>query len=259
MYRKYCKSNNVNKICIDATGGVAKKIVYPNDLKSRYIFMYDIVIRNSDNQYSVGSMLTDRHTTLSIQNWLNAWRHEALINPSEVITDMSLALIYASVITFTQFRSLKEYIEQCYKIVFLNHTTLPRSFMRNDVAHTLKLISGWPSLKSQYKITKRFYMRVMGQIIQCQDINDFKELLEAMCVVALSETEGVNQFGIETKCERKKQWLITRIATATADMPETEEDFANIDNKSPISSNDMNLNNQEISDTLFKVWALNTG
>lgn len=40
----YCQKNNYSRIAIDATGYTAKKLVYPDGLKSKYIFLCDIVI-----------------------------------------------------------------------------------------------------------------------------------------------------------------------------------------------------------------------
>lgn len=226
MYRKFCE-NNQKRISIDSTGGVAKKINYPDQLNSKSIFLYEIVI-NFHGQYSVGSMLTDNHSALAIQNWLNVWFRAAGASPSEVVVDMSLALMYACVTVFTRFKSLADYLDNCYKILFEDSQSMPDIFIRNDVAHIIKLMSSWDCLKKAHRLTKQFYMRALGQLIQCNDINDMKNLLEALFIVAHSDTEGVNDAGIATSCERKKKWLVKRIATGTVESSVSDQ-WLNLD------------------------------
>lgn len=230
IYRKFCQKNYV-RISIDSTGGVAKKIIYPDQLNSKTIFLYEIVI-NFCGQHAVGSMLTDNHTSVAIQSWLNTWFRAAAISPNEIVVDMSLALMYACVPVFTSFKSLASYLNQCYIVLFENNPIIPEIFLRNDVAHVMKLVSSWDCLKKSHRITKKFYMKAVGQIIQCCNIEDLKNLLEATFSVAYSDTEGLNEEGVPITCERKKQWIIKRIATGTIDSIE-EEFLLKNDNNPP--------------------------
>lgn len=142
VYRNYCEKN-YSRIMIDATGGLVRRIKYPNGTKSQYIFLYQIVVydRKYKKQYNVASMLSETHSTYAISNWLTYWLQDGAPLPSEVVTDMSLALQYACTKCFTQFSSLHLYLETCYKLLIGQDVEAPTCYLRNDVAHVIKLIS----------------------------------------------------------------------------------------------------------------------
>lgn len=74
-------------------------------------------------------------------------------------------------------------------------------------------------------------MTVIGQIIQCSDKDDMYNLIKALFIVALSETEGKNNFENDTICEINKKWLLQRISTGTIQ----EIDDINDQNNDPIN------------------------
>lgn len=207
------------KISIDATGSVVNKVKNPFGEKSNHIFLYDITIRSllskSDNQYSVCSMLSASQNAVSIYSWLAHWKRAGASNPQEVVMDMSLALIYAAVLAFTRFKSLKEYLTHCYEAIFKQQVFEETCYIRNDVAHVVKLISQWPSLNKQHRLTKQFYLRSMGQVIQSTDVTDMENLFRAIFIVAFSDTEGQNTDMKDTECEICKKWLIRRCSTGS--------------------------------------------
>jgi hypothetical protein len=196
VYRAYCKNSNHPTVSIDATGSVVRRLRRPFNRKSGHIFLYEITVNDShtNKQYSVSNMLSERHDANSIHYWLADWIRSGAIIPSEVVTDMSAALISAVVKAFTQFSSLSDYIQECAKILVPEGTRplmIPSCIVRCDVAHTIKLFTSWKSLRGiPGKRTRQFYIRSMGQVVHCDNIADMRELMTAILTVAQYETEG---------------------------------------------------------------------
>jgi len=60
------------------------------------------------------------------------------------ISDQSLALMSALVQSFTQYKSLHEYLEICFKLTFNkneNENKIPTCYIRDDINHFVSMIS----------------------------------------------------------------------------------------------------------------------
>lgn len=216
VYRQYLKNYAPHsKVSIDETGGVVKRINRPWGERSGHIFLYEITVQEplTHRQYSVGNMLSERHDSDSIHYWLCAWIRTGAIPPNECVTDMSLALLYGVARAFARCHSVSDYLQLCWQN--LSHGgLLPKCYIRCDVAHVIKLMVQFPSLKKQIRRTRQFYLRALGQVIQCEDMKDMGNLLRAIMTIAISETEGLSLLTENpTLCEHRKQWLIARIST----------------------------------------------
>lgn len=83
-YNKYCRAN-YSKIFIDATGSLVKRIAYDTHT-SGHIFLYEITVPDITDKkiHAVGSMLNEKHDTLTISSWLSNWiRSEAIVEISK--------------------------------------------------------------------------------------------------------------------------------------------------------------------------------
>lgn len=258
VFRQFTKDHYC-KIEIDATGGVANKIQYPNGVKSNYIYLYNIVVRDPSirKQYCVGSMLSDSHNNISISTWLHFWIKDAQCFPSEIVTDMSLAVIYACIKTFTQFKDFHSYVNACFNVLMKKSDNTPNCYIRSDVAHVVKLFSIKKSLKNQHRLTRKFYLKAIGQAIQCENIESLKSILEAIFIVAYSDTEGVNKEGQPTTCELKKNWLKRRIASGTIES--SIESIIETDNENLDTERTESLSESEDGaiENYFKKWVTN--
>ena len=159
-------------------------------------------------QFSVGSpnMLSERHDTNSITFWLSEWIRSGAARPKLIVADMSLALLAAAVRSFTRFQSLSDYLLECGKVLCngLQSVVVPECQIRCDVAHVMKNITMWPCLHGKTERVRQFYIRSMAQLIQCTEVDDARNLLDAIFTVALSETEGRDvSTNEETLCEKK--------------------------------------------------------
>jgi len=103
MYRKYCSSNPYPKLIVDATGSIIKNFYKFNLEKTRSIFLYEAIIYDEVNEQSttLTNMLTERHTTISIFNWLAKWLSFNIPQPRQTVCDQSLALLSAITQCFT--------------------------------------------------------------------------------------------------------------------------------------------------------------
>lgn len=193
-------------------------------------------------QYSVCNFLSESQNAVSIYSWLAHWIRAGAVIPQEVVTDMFLALMYAVTLAFTNSKSLEQYIHNCFKAIIEHEPFNEKCFIRLDVAHFVKLVSQWPSLKKQHRLTKQFYLRSIGQLIQSTTIEDIENIIKAICTVALSDTEGNSKLtGNPTACEIWKNWLKQRLASGSIevlseqnpvdDTQDKTNDFCKVNNK----------------------------
>lgn len=214
VYKRYC-SKRYSKIAVDATGSVVKPFIKFSGEKTKPILLYECTVGDAatGSQYPIANMLSEAYNSLVIYVLLASWLRSGAIVPQEVVLDMSLALIYAAIMAFTSFKTLNEYLRHCNNACFLGSDFNPGCFIGNDVAaHTMKLISERPRFKNQHNLTRRFYLKSIGQLMQCTSIEDAQNIIEALFTVALSDTEGLNRNGVATTCETRKIWLKKRVA-----------------------------------------------
>ena len=83
--------------------------------------LYEVTVPSNETiQYTATNMLSEKHNTNSINYWLSEWLKSGASKPDIVVTDMSLALLSGVIKAFTQYNSLSDYLEQCYKILIKN-------------------------------------------------------------------------------------------------------------------------------------------
>ncbi|KAG5868069.1 hypothetical protein JTB14_020742 [Gonioctena quinquepunctata] len=116
--------NNMNKIenarlCIDATGELAKYVLHVNNEKSHHIFSYIGVLYCSAGQFSVMEMFSESQDTVTISTWLRRWIQSGAQFPKEVVCDSSRALLNACCWAFTGYDTIEKYAEACVKNKFL--------------------------------------------------------------------------------------------------------------------------------------------
>lgn len=84
----------------------------------------------------------------------------------------------------------------------------PGCFDRNDVAHNMKVISGWKCLNGVIKRIRQIYPRATGLLIQCNSMSSLKQLLSVVCTASLREKEGKSVCGSSNGiCAREKSYL----------------------------------------------------
>ena len=63
IYFEYAKQEPAE---IDATGGIIKKIIISDEIKTKVIYIYFIMINTESGQISVTHMITESYNTISI-------------------------------------------------------------------------------------------------------------------------------------------------------------------------------------------------
>lgn len=232
LYRGYCHQNKYPRLIIDATGSVVTNFKKFGIIKTKHIFLYEALVYDPINKHSftATNMLSERHTNLAIFNWLAKWVNSNVPRPKEAVCDQSLALLSAIVQCFTQYSSLHEYLNICSEFILgdldVDSHWLPLCYVRTDVAHFIKLASKWIPLKTVHKRVREVILRTIGLLIKCQSLNEIYLLVFSLFVVLINETDGNDvQTGIQTECEKHKQYIIR--ATSTG-MKNFEEQFNTI-------------------------------
>lgn len=196
VYKTYCSSEPAC-IAIDATGSIVKKIERLDSTKSKHIFLYTCVVNFSNGQFSVAQMLTENHTTNSVQYWLMEWVRTGALHPKEIVCDSSRALLTAAIRVFTSSSTIDEYADACFDTV-----TLPKCFVRIDVAHFIKSYA--TLLKGMQQRIRKFYLASLGQLIIARDIKSAAAILRSIFTISRSETDGELKSGELTSCEAEK-------------------------------------------------------
>lgn len=264
IYRNYCRQNKNPQLIIDATGSVVKRFTKFGINKTNPIFLYEAVVYDDKKKHSftVTSMLSERHTTIAIFNWLARWMSFNVTQPKQTVSDQSLALLSAITQCFTQYSSLESYIKVCSDIISnvlpVNSYWMPRCFIRVDVAHFIKLVCKWPPLKLLTRRVRELILRSIGLLVKSQDIKQVHTLLLSLFTVITNETDGDKlSSNINTQCEIHKKILITATATGITDIHKlSEKIMAEIQNEENIEIQHDDEQFYEFDDiNPFKAWA----
>lgn len=164
IYRNYCKETRP-RLIIDATDSVVKKFLKLSKQKTSSIFLYEGLVYDPQNKcsFTVTNMLSERHNSLAISNWLSSWINCDVPRPKETVCDQSMALLSAISKSFTQYTTLQDYIIICAdlltKKIDKNSHLVPHCFIRIDVAHFVKTCSKWIPLKTIPRRVKEVILR----------------------------------------------------------------------------------------------------
>jgi len=142
------------------------------------------------------------------------WTRDGAPSPKIVVTDQSITLMFACVRSFTQYSNLTTYLEVCSSLVLTpGKYSIPNCFIRNDIAHIMKLITSWNEFKGLTYRINFFYLRAIGLIIFRTNFNDAKKLLELLLIISLNETDVSNIVTSKAnKFDVAKTYLKNRIA-----------------------------------------------
>lgn len=133
---------------------------------------------------------------------------------------------------------------------------MPHCFIRVDVAHVLKLVTQWQCLKGKSRRIKEFYIRSVGQLILSTSLNQARNIVRAILVVSMSETEGKSaRTGQDTASESSKNWLKTIIASSLTDLD--CEPYLMVDDQTSISTDHEEKPQEDQTDRKneFSKWA----
>lgn len=206
LLKKYCR------VSIDATGGLIKKVKRTSlNLLSAHIFLYEVVINTSYGQIPVCQMISEKHDIITICNWLTQWLNSGVDVPNEVVCDYSTALLGAVTRAFCNL-SLQCYVEKCFNVLLeIENETLPKCYVRIDVAHMIKIFCRIPYFKGMHnRNLKNFYVRCLRLLLTSISFEIFTDVLKALLTVSMSETDGWLNDN-PTPAESGRQMLLDKI------------------------------------------------
>lgn len=195
LYKSLIKK--VRKIEIDATGKLMKAIDKLNGEK-KHIFLYQIIIKGENSIQPLFQMITEKHDTNLITYWLREILRYGAPIPPEVNCDYSMALLNATSLAFNE-RNLKNYISDCYRWISGENLQYPlRCYIRVNIAHLIKIICNKNVFDKKHPKVKDFFVRCVGIMSTCDNIEDFITLLISVFIVAYSE------YDIDKNIEKQK-------------------------------------------------------
>jgi len=123
-------SINYNKLSIDATGSLVKKQKRTSlELLSANIFLYEGIISTTYGSIPVTKMISEKHDTLSIFNWLASWMAAGLRPPNEVVCDYSRALLAAISRAFFKGGNINSYVSYMFDLLNGRDKEVPDTYI----------------------------------------------------------------------------------------------------------------------------------
>jgi hypothetical protein len=231
--------NNYNKfnhfiLCIDSTGSIALKEEISGRRPSSKLQFYVGVISVKGHSTPVLQMVSERHSANAISFWLKEWIRSGATVPNEVVCDFSTALLAAIIQAFSEYNTIKDYINQCLKFLRQSSALLPKYFLRIDVAHFIKMICRWKCFSQEkHRAVKDFYVRCVIVLMHCTKLNELLNVLTAIFWSALCETVGTDDNGNKVQSEISREWLVKKISKCDTAVPDeilrNDNEIADID------------------------------
>lgn len=110
IYKECYLKSKIPCMQFDATGGCCRKITRLEQHQNSSLFLYEGVLEIDNKTFTALSMVSEQYDNLAISPWLDRWLRCGVRAPKMTVSDQSLALMSALVKSFTQFKSLEEYL-----------------------------------------------------------------------------------------------------------------------------------------------------
>jgi hypothetical protein len=186
-YITACQADGGCTVHLDATGCVTRNID-----GQKMPFYYCMLL--ADGSLPVFDMLTSRQTAVWIQSALDSFNASVrlvnngkMVKPSYVVTDQSLALMYACLRTFNN-HSLHDYLLHCFGILTGKVSSVEiksTTFLVNCVAHRMKCLSVALTKKEPNKNLRKTAMVLFSSLRRMNDLasagNTFRLIYITLC------------------------------------------------------------------------------
>lgn len=152
-------------------------------------------------------MLSERHNTRKICDWLERFRLASGVIPDECIVDGSLALLNAICLAFNNCSHLENLIAS-HTFLIGEISELKHCFIRDDKNHFMKAFTNLKCWKlNDNESKKKFYTHCLGF---CTGITDFQMIKEVFIHLFIISQSPFCNTGSE--CQKSQQWLATKIS-----------------------------------------------
>lgn len=242
-------SNDYIKLSIDATGSLIKKQKRTSlELLTANIFLYEGIISTNYGNIPVTQMISEKHDTLTIFNWLASWMAARLRPPNEVICDNSRALLAAISRAFFKGGNINSYINHVFDLLTERKKEIPETYIRLDVAHMINIFCRIKCLSGiTNKNLKEFYVRGFRLLLTSEDLDSFKKILENLMTIMLSETDGWTNDNAPTPSEIAREYILNLIKGINTIDSSTNTIFTNFDDND-VDSSDIADNDDDDAD-----------
>lgn len=136
-------------------------------------------------------MLSEVHNANFISFWLKEFVRLGGSCPSEMVMDMSPALLNATVNAFTSHSTLKSYVNALFSLNFNNANQKLETYIRIDIAHFFKAVASCKHFTNSKAKVRESYLRYIGLLMKETDFEALRYLIFTILVVAYSATEGM--------------------------------------------------------------------
>lgn len=205
FYYTQTAKNQELRVSLDATGGLVAKNSFAKDVKINddsglhfpHILLYLISLKNNNGiSIPVGQMVSAQQDSLQITYFLRRWLTDFKC-PKEVTIDDSAALLKSCINTFTECTSTRDYIQSCFRVLNDGDSCyLPSTYIRLDISHFVKNLMKHKTMAKVDQKVKKWYLNIIGVIIQTESFDLVKKIIEDALVLALFPTEGTLEDGI---------------------------------------------------------------
>lgn len=180
----------------------------------------------SGKSVPIAHMISQDHTSAFISFWLTTFKNDFGAAPKEIVVDDSKALAKSFITTFTSCTSTNN--NKCNAVLNGDSTTLPEIYFRLDRSHITKNLLKVNSMKNADPRTKRFYCRIVGYLVQCQDFALAKIVIRDLFTCLLNPFNGGNDENM-LPAETSMIRLTNLIKKHEVIEPEIEDDKAEYD------------------------------
>lgn len=179
-------------LSIDATGINIKPPLYSSISESsgkpKKPFLYIISLQTNTVNVPIHHMISQRHSHIFIGYFLMHFRHHMNNGriPHEIIMDESSALILACIQTFTNSKTVAEYMNACFDSLF-HGAEHPKCYIRIDRAHFVATLMRNQHLNALDNKKKTLYRRLIGYLILSDDIQLIQKTIQDLFIVLKNE------------------------------------------------------------------------
>lgn len=224
LYIAESKKGDIS-LSIDATGSLiiplklSQKIIGTNKLK--HVFLYQIMLKiSSGKSVPIAQMLSQDHSSEFIELFLRKI-FKRIKPPTEIVSDESKALLKALAATFASCDGIDSYVKKCMESL-LTGAPKPLIQLRIDRSHFVKNITN--KIKDRDHRRRIFFRGVIGYLIQCDDFEVAKRIIEDFFTVILNEYDGSDDIGL-LPSEISKRKLLLLLATYDKETDYDEDDI----------------------------------
>lgn len=209
------------RVYIDGTGSLVKKIQLPNGDLCPHIYLYQIVTQIAEKTAPIGQMISSAHSTDDIAIWLRTFTKSIYANqttirvPRECVTDFDRALLGAAAQALANVTSLRNYLEICFELLSGNNSStkyLPQCYLRLDVCHFANMVAKWKCFKDKHPQVRKFYLHAVAILRQSKTFDSFKEISRAILMLALNHKGQPRGLA-----EKSRNYLVEKMRGSSVD------------------------------------------